>query len=52
MKKNTRVELERYMVYDDITNYGITFIGGEMYLVKDDKRTKLDRIVIKEREVN
>ena len=52
MKKSSRVELERYMVYDDITNYGITIIGGEMYLVKDGKRMKLNSLIIKERKEN
>ena len=36
------------MVHDNITNYGITIIGGEMYLVKDDKRMKLSSLIIKE----
>ena len=52
MKKSSRVELERNMVYDDITNYGITIVGGEMYLVKNDKRMKLSSLIIKERKEN
>tara|TARA_R100001530_G_scaffold57672_1_gene41885 strand:+ start:2144 stop:2299 length:156 start_codon:yes stop_codon:yes gene_type:complete len=38
------------IVFDDITNYGITIIGGKMYLVKDGKRTKLESLIIKERK--
>ena len=37
------------VVYDDITNYGITIINNEMYLIKDGKRMKLDALIIKER---
>jgi|TARA_R110002110_G_scaffold412536_1_gene638595 hypothetical protein len=48
MKDTTRKYLEKNMVHDDITNYGITIIGGEMYLVKDDKRMKLSSLIIKE----
>ena len=41
------------IVYDDITNYGITIIGGKMYLVKDCKKMKLESLIIKEKkEVN
>tara|TARA_Y100000310_G_C20352146_1_gene654873 strand:- start:488 stop:634 length:147 start_codon:yes stop_codon:yes gene_type:complete len=40
------------VVYDDITNYGITIIKNEMYLIKDNKVMKLDKVIIKEREVN
>jgi len=40
------------VVYDDITNYGITIINDKMYLIKDGKRTKLDTIIIKERKGN
>ena len=37
------------VVYDDITNYGITIINNEMYLIKDNKRMKLDALIIKEK---
>ena len=40
------------VVYDDITNYGITIINNEMYLIKDGKRMKLDALIVKEREEN
>ena len=40
------------VVYDDITNYGITIKNNEMYLIKDNKVMKLDKVIIKEREVN
>ena len=40
------------VVYDDITNYGITIKNNEMYLIKDGKVMKLSSLVIKEREVN
>ena len=40
------------IVYDDITNYGITIVNNEMYLIKDGKRMKLDALIVKEREEN
>ena len=40
------------VVYDDITNYGITIINNEMYLIKDGKQIKLDALIIKERKGN
>ena len=40
------------VVYDDITNYGITIKNNEMYLIKDNKVMKFDKVIIKEREVN
>ena len=40
------------VVYDNITNYGITIINNEMYLIKDGKQMKLSSLVIKEREEN
>jgi len=40
------------VVYDNITNYGITIINNEMYLIKDGKQMKLSALVIKEREEN
>ena len=54
MNDKIKAMFEKNMVYDDITNYGITIIGGEMYLVKDDKRMKLSSLIIKEKnkEVN
>ena len=39
------------VVYDDITNYGITIINNVIYLIKDNKRMRLDALIIKEREV-
>ena len=39
------------IVYDHITNYGITIINNDMYLIKDNKRMRLDALIIKEREV-
>ena len=48
MNDETRKYVEKNMVYDNITNYGITIIDGEMYLVKDDKRMKLSSLIIKE----
>ena len=48
MKKQVEV-----IVYDDITNYGITIIGGKMYLIKNGKRMKLESLIIKSRkEIN
>ena len=38
------------IVYDDITNYGITIIGGKMYLIKDGKKMKLESLIIKNRK--
>ena len=43
---------ENTIVYDDITDYGITIINNDMYLIKDGKATKLDALIIKEREEN
>ena len=40
------------IVYDDITNYGISIINNDMYLIKDGKTMKLDALIIKEREEN
>ena len=39
------------IVYDDITNYGITIIKESMYLIKGNKVMKLSALIIKEREV-
>ena len=39
------------VVYDDITDYGITIINNVIYLIKDNKRMRLDALIIKEREV-
>ena len=44
MKETIKAMFEKNMVYDDITNYGITIIGGEMYLIKDGKRMKLNKM--------
>ena len=40
------------VVYDDVTDYGITIINNDMYLIKDGKMMKLDALIIKEREEN
>ena len=40
------------VVYDDVTNYGMTIINDVMYLIKDGKRMKLDSLIIKERKGN
>ena len=40
------------IVYDDITNYGITILNNIMYLIKDGKMMRLDALIIKEREEN
>ena len=40
---------ENNVVYDDITNYGITIINNDMYLIKDNRVMKLDALIIKER---
>ena len=37
------------VVYDDISNYGITIINDDLYLVKDGKAVKLSALIIKER---
>ena len=47
MKNRTYWEL-----YDDITNYGITIIDNELYLIKDGKTMRLDSLIIKERDEN
>ena len=44
--KNTNV------VYDDITNYGITIINNDLYLVKDSKMMKLSSLIIKNKKDN
>ena len=43
--KNTK----NNVVYDDISNYGITIINDDLYLVKDGKAVKLSALIIKER---
>ena len=40
---------ENNIVYDDITNYGITIVNNDMYLIKGGKMMKLDALIIKER---
>ena len=40
------------VVYDDVTEYGITIINNIMYLIKDGKKMRLDALIIKEREEN
>ena len=39
------------VVYDDITEYGISIVNNDMYLIKDGKAMKLSALIIKEREV-
>jgi uncharacterized membrane-anchored protein len=50
---NSRINVNN-VVYDDVTNYGITIINNngkeEMYLIKDGKAMKLSSLIIKERE--
>ena len=43
---------ENNIVYDDVTNYGITIINERIYLIKDDKIMRLDALIIKERKAN
>ena len=43
---------EQNIIYDDVTNYGITIIKGKMYLIKNGKKMKLESLIIKEKEVN
>ena len=43
---------ENTIVYDDITDYGITIINNDMYLIKGNKTMRLDSLIIKEREEN
>ena len=53
MKGNNKMkEQEQNVIYDDVTNYGITIINNEMYLIKDGKRMKLNALIIKDREEN
>jgi len=40
---------KRNIVYDNITNYGITIKNNVMYLIKDGKWMKLSSLIIKER---
>ena len=46
---NSRINVNN-VVYDDVTNYGITIINNDMYLVKDDRVMKLSALIIKERK--
>ena len=45
-------EQEQNVIYDDVTNYGITIINNEMYLIKDGKKMRLNAFIIKERNGN
>ena len=47
-KNNT----QNNVVYDDISNYGITIIYNDLYLVKDGKAVKLSALIVKERKSN
>ena len=40
------------VVFDDVSNYGITIIKDELYLVKDGKAVKLSALIVKERKGN
>ena len=44
MNKNANI------LYDDVTNYGITIINEVMYLIKDGKKMRLNALIIKERK--
>ena len=46
------MKIEQNVVYDDITDYGMTIINNDMYLIKGDKVMPLSTIIIKEREEN
>ena len=46
------MKTEQNVVYDDVTEYGITIINNIMYLIKDGKKMRLDALIIKEREEN
>ena len=52
MKGNDMKTEQNNVVYDDVTNYGITIINNIMYLIKDGKMMRLDALIIKEREEN
>ena len=40
------------VLYDDVTNYGMTIINGEMYLIKAGKQMKLSSLIVKEKKDN
>ena len=40
------------VLYDDVTNYGMTIINGEMYLIKDGKQMQLSSLIVKEKKDN
>ena len=52
MKGNNMKTEQNNVVYDDVTEYGITIINNIMYLIKDGKKMRLDALIIKEREEN
>ena len=39
---------KKHVVYDNITNYGISIVNNIMYLIKGGKWMKLDALIIKE----
>ena len=44
---------KEYILYDNVTNYGITIIDGKLHIVINDKVIKLDALIIKEnKEIN
>ena len=40
---------KKHIVYDNITNYGISVVNNVMYLIKNGKWMKLSSLIIKER---
>ena len=44
---------KEYILYDNVTNYGITIINDKLYIVVNGDVIKLDALIIKEnREIN
>ncbi len=46
-KEKQMYHKKRNVVYDNITNYGITIKNNVMYLIKDGKTMKLSSLIIK-----
>ena len=44
--------MNNIIVYDDVSGYGITIRDNEIYIVVNGEVTKLDKLIIKEREEN
>ena len=52
-KQDERNEwMNNIIVYDDVSGYGITIRDNEIYIVVNGEVTKLDKLIIKEREEN